>query len=269
MPNSRLPFTPKHLFWVLAWVACVLFGALITMAIKWPAHWLGRYIEHATDHRLLWHSVSGSLWQGQANLALSSPPSSEPPLRLPGIWRWKATWQWQQGPVLQVHIVNSEILQNPLIWRWRPFHLSQPWSLSSSQWRFQAGWLQALGAPWNTLDIHATLRLQTTEWQGQLNWRGARATQGQAKLQIDELSSALVPLRPLGNYHVAMSLEGRPHFVLSTESGSLKLQGQGNWEGQRLRFQGWARAEEAQLSLLQPLLGALGQRQGQQASLNW
>jgi general secretion pathway protein N len=83
------------------------------------------------------------------------------------------------------------------------------------------------------------------------------------------VGAALVPLRPLGHYHVALSLAGQPRFELRTTSGPLLLQGQGHWDGQRLRFQGWARADAAQANLLQPLLGALGQRQGQQASLNW
>ncbi len=269
MNTAARPFTPLRLLWQLAWVVCVLLGAAFAAIRWWPAHWLGQHLERATQHRLLWAHTSGHLWQGQTQLALSGGPTSGPPLRLPGTWNWQLHWQWQNGPLLAFTVHNPQVLQAPWVWQWQPLKPSPNWSLTPSQWRLQADWLQALGAPWDTLALQATMRLQTQAWQGDLNGSGFRTLGGHADLYVDDVGAALVPLRPLGHYHVALSLDGQPRFVLRTTSGPLLLQGQGHWDGQRLRFQGWARADAAQANLLQPLLGALGQRQGQQASLNW
>jgi general secretion pathway protein N len=74
----------------------------------------------------------------------------------------------------------------------------------------------------------------------------------------------------MGSYR--LQLQGndgsRPLRVqLDTLNGHLHLQGQGEWTGERWRFQGEASASPAHEAALSNLLNVLGQRQGNKALL--
>jgi general secretion pathway protein N len=89
---------------------------------------------------------------------------------------------------------------------------------------------------------------------------------GQAELQLQNLSTRLSPIRPIGSY--LLQLRGTPEgtptpsLQLSTQQGPLLLNGEGQWVGARLRFKGEASAQEGQETALNNLLNILGRRQG-------
>ena len=59
-----------------------------------------------------------------------------------------------------------------------------------------------------------------------------------------------------------------PQLALSTLQGPLRLSGQGQWVGQRLRFVGEAEAETGHEEALSNLLNIIGRRDGARSLLS-
>ena len=59
-----------------------------------------------------------------------------------------------------------------------------------------------------------------------------------------------------------------PELDLATQSGPLRLSGQGQWLGQRLRFTGEAQADEGSEAALSNLLNIIGRREGPRSRLS-
>ncbi|GAB1382088.1 hypothetical protein MASR1M50_04070 [Burkholderiales bacterium] len=103
-----------------------------------------------------------------------------------------------------------------------------------------------------------------------LQWQAGRASvQGQADVTLRQLSSRVATLRPLGSYRVQLRGGDTPTLALSTLEGPLRLSGEGQWVGQRLRFQGEASAEPGLEGALANLLNLLGRRQGERALMSF
>ena len=138
-----------------------------------------------------------------------------------------------------------------------------------SQW--PAAFLIGLGAPWNTLQPEGQLHLRTDALG--LQWSvGRLQVRGLVELEAQDISSRLSTLRPMGSYRLQMrgTPQGSrtPELILSTTQGPLKLSGQGQWVGARLRFTGEASAEEGSESALSNLLNIIGIRQGTRSLLS-
>ena len=145
---------------------------------------------------------------------------------------------------------------------WRGVHVQV--SNHTSNW--PANWLVGLGAPWNTVQPEGQMQLQTT----QLQWTqqaGQERLQGQAELQMQQLSTRLSTLRPLGSYRVR--LQGGDHMALTLDTleGSLQLTGSGQLLNGHVRFNGEATAAPDAEAALSNLLNILGQRQGAKSIL--
>jgi general secretion pathway protein N len=128
-----------------------------------------------------------------------------------------------------------------------------------SQW--PAGLLAGLGTPWNTVQpqgqLVATSQDVTVDWtKGRVNVSG--------RIQVDALqvSSRLSTLSPMGSYRITVQGGSEPSLQLATLDGSLQLSGQGQWIGQRLRFNGVASADPARVEVLSNLLNIVGRRDG-------
>ena len=133
-----------------------------------------------------------------------------------------------------------------------------------------AAWLAGLGAPFNTLRLGGGLQLQAEDLSVE-DVQGRLRVSGQAELRLQDLSSRLGPLPTLGSYRLVLSGaadgdEGA-RVALQTLQGPLRLSGQGQWSGARLRFRGQAQAEPGSEAMLNNLLNLLGQRQGPLALL--
>jgi general secretion pathway protein N len=90
-------------------------------------------------------------------------------------------------------------------------------------------------------------------------------------VEAQDLVSRLSTLRPLGSYRMDVRAEADGNtttLALKTLSGRLQLQGQGQWVGGRLRFQGVAEAAPDSEAALNNLLNIIGRRQGPRSLLN-
>ena len=130
-----------------------------------------------------------------------------------------------------------------------------------------ASWLAGLGAPFNTVNLGGMLRL-TGDALAVETVQGRWRVSGRAELELLGLSSALAPVDTLGSYRVTVSGNQTPtaadgaQLVLTTLQGPLRLSGNGQWIGPKLRFRGEASAEAGAEPMLNNLLHLLGQRRG-------
>jgi general secretion pathway protein N len=121
-----------------------------------------------------------------------------------------------------------------------------------------------------------TMQLSTQQlaWQ---HIQGQTQLQGQAQLQLLQLSTRLSTLKPLGSYRVVLQGTGSSstgveasdtmRLTLDTLQGSLQLQGTGQWRNGHLQFNGEASSEPDAQAALSNLLNILGQRQGTKSIL--
>ena len=268
--TTRLAHSPAraHRSWRHA-----VWGALLGLAVAtvvWaPARWLAWGVGQASQGQVQLLDPRHSVWTGSAQLVLSGGSGSRNPQALPGrlSWQIQPTWAglrlvWQaeccmpQAASLQVQAGLST--------------LTLQINDHRSQW--PAALLTGLGAPWNTLQAEGQLLLHTEALQ--LHWsQGRMQMRGQAQLDVQQLSSRLSTLKPMGSYrlHLAGTPEGTatPSLQLSTLQGPLLMSGQGQWVGQRLRFTGEASAQEGYEAALSNLLNILGRRQGSRSLLSW
>ena len=85
---------------------------------------------------------------------------------------------------------------------------------------------------------------------------------GSAEVSALRITSRLSTLRPMGSYRLGLAGGDAPTLRLDTLDGSLRLSGQGQWVGARLRFAGEASAAPEREAALSNLLNIIGQRQG-------
>lgn len=262
-----------------AWTGAFI-GAVLALVSQAPAYWLAQLVAQVSGERVILQNPQGTVWQGSAQAVLSAGPQADAsntalPTRL----------QWQLGPHFDfsaAHLVLRLSLSSTCC-------TTQPISVDvTPQWRgvrvqvndqrstWPASWLTGLGAPWNTLQPEGALQLSTQ----QLAWQhiaGQAQFQGQAQLQLQQLSTRLSTLKPLGSYRVVLQGTGNAatgseagdtmRLTLDTVEGSLQLQGTGQWRNGRLQFNGEASSEPDAQAALSNLLNILGQRQGAKSIL--
>lgn len=243
-----------------------LTGALIGLALAAvlfaPARWLAALIHQASGERLLLLAPQGSIWQGSAQLVLSGGSGSRDAMALPGrlAWRIRPAWNGASIQLSDDCCMPQGLKLRAMPAGWGGARLT----LSDGQSQWPASLLAGLGTPWNTVQAQGQLSASTQgfslEWlQGRLNLAG--------RLQIEarQISSRLSTLQPMGSYRLI--LQGGPSttLVLETLEGGLQLSGQGQWVGQRLRFDGSASAAPESVEALSNLLNIIGRRKGARA----
>jgi general secretion pathway protein N len=128
-----------------------------------------------------------------------------------------------------------------------------------------AALLAAAGAPFNTLRPGGTLRLR---WDTLAVF--GDDFEGRATVDWEDAQSALSTVAPLGHYRVTVRGHGaRREAQLETLDGPLLLQGAGSVENGLIRFSGTAEAVPEMRQSLNGLIGVLGRRTGDKATLNW
>jgi general secretion pathway protein N len=256
--------------WAVFGLLCGMLGMLLLAA---PARWLASAVQTASDGRVQLADARGTLWQGSAQLMLTGGAASRDRLALPG----RLHWDWQLGPQgLGLTLQADCCMQAPSTVRLQAGLQGLSLQLQSHQSRWPASLLAGLGAPWNTLQAQGQLALSTpglrldlSGWQPQrLRWQ----LQGQAALNAQAMASRLSPLRPMGSYRMTLTGHGAqqpPTLELVTVEGALRLAGQGQWVGTRLRFTGEASAAPGHEAALDNLLNIIGRRQGTRSLLSW
>ena len=243
--------------WAWAGAGAVL-GLVVIVLWQAPARWLTGAMQYASQGRISFEQVRGTVWRGSGRVTLTGGAGSLEAATLPG----RLSWQLRPTPTGVVADLAAECCtQAP--WhlvvqaRWNGARLVMADSLS--QWPAQ--WLSGLGTPWNTIQPEGQLQLST---QGLvLEWAAGRTQfTGRAQLDAQNMSSRLSTLKPMGSYRLILQGGDAPGFSLETLEGSLLLSGQGQWVGSRLRVPGEARAAPDRQEALSNLLNIVGRRDG-------
>ena len=245
-----------------------ILGMGLALAVWAPARWLAWGVNQASQGQVQWLNPRGTVWQGSAQLVLSGGAGSRDAQALPGRLHWTlaptwtgARWGWRADCCM----AQAASVQAGLGWNRLQLQVGD----HASVW--PAALLAGLGAPWNTLQAEGQLQLNTRSVQ--LHWaQGRMQMQGQLELNLQNMSSRLSPVKPMGSYRIQLSgtPEGTatPNLQLSTLQGPLMLSGQGQWVGARLRFTGEASAQEGHEAAFDNLLNILGRRQGARSLLS-
>lgn len=262
LPPSLRSATRTAWRWALAGL---VLGSLLGLALNMPANWLGATLSRATHGRVLLLEAQGTVWRGSAHLVLSAGPGALGAQALPSRLHWQWQPQWNGDWALRLHA--DCCLPQAWVWRFSPTLSGVTMHISDTPLHLPATVLSGLGTPWNTVRPQGQLILQGQQLE--LTWSPQQLHfSGALSLQLDNLSSQLTTLRPMGSYRVSLHSQPQPRVELTTLEGRLQLRGQGHWVANRLQFQGEAQAATpADEPALAHLLSVLGPRQGAKALL--
>ncbi len=275
MPRERANWT-----WTSRIVAVVV-GFVVVIAVivaTAPANWLARFIAARTQGRVLLADARGTIWSGNAVLALGARQvrdesahenddrnadaarDADARLALPGRVNWTLEFTAMLAPIL--HLTHDGVLLQPLEMR----YASQGLAIGAGAAQVPASLLRAVGTPLNTL---------RPEGRCTLRWNALHIDQGGAligdgMLRIDGLELAVSPVKPLGDYRVtwAGAANGLT-WQIATEHGPLELRGGGSVSGARVQMHLTAKvaadAPPAVVAQLKTLLDAIGTHGGTEA----
>ena len=244
-------------------------GALVALIAFAPAAWLARGVATATGARLLLTDPRGTVWSGSALPVLTGGPGSREAAALPGRVGWTLSWR---GLGFELRARQACCINGEAVVQVKPGFGRMSATLRSAEggWiaRWPAGWLAALGTPWNTLQLGGVLSLSTpglTLESVQGRWR----MDGLAELDVVDASSRLSTLPQLGSYRLTVQGSGAASTLsLATLEGPLELSGEGQWAPTGVRFRGEARAAEGAQAALDNLLNIIGRRQGERSVIS-
>jgi general secretion pathway protein N len=252
----------------LYWLAATL-GLAMGAVVFAPARLLALLVPEASGQQVRLLNPRGTIWSGRTDLVLSGGAGSREAAALPRGLSWQLTPAWSAGPAIRLRLnapcCTPQGLDLRLSWSGGSTRLQLERHASS----WPAAWLTGLGAPWNTVDLQGRLQLQT-EGSG-VEWtRGRWRLNGPFELQALDLASSLSPLKPLGSYRLSVEPDagGSPLIRLDTLDGALRLSGEGQWNGGRLRWRGLAEAAPDSVDALSNLLNILGRRDGARAHIS-
>ncbi|KDP88192.1 type II secretion system protein N [Cupriavidus basilensis] len=244
------------------WLALGCVTLALTVLAAFPAAWIADSIASRSQRRVLLADADGSIWNGSATLALSAGAGSETATVLPGRLQWSvAFWPLLTG-TLRMVVTHSEAMSSPVGVAVTPFG----WTAQAGTIRLPASLLEGIGAPFNTLRPDGLMRIDWSTLQGRFFGQpgkpgGAAGVTGHMTLRLDQVSSAVSRLRPLGSYRAEIDWAGADgKLQLTTLAGPLHLQGNGTL-GRHARFEGTARADPDAAKQLVGLLSLLGRRE--------
>lgn len=216
-----------------------------------PASLLDKVVRQASEDQLALANPAGTLWQGEAVLALRQRDASLTPLQ-PLTWNLSA-------PALLTGKVRAQIQTDPL----SPDNGAElvaslgGITLHHAQLKIPAQWLNEVSPV-----------LKPAQFSGELIFRSEQLVfrqgnlEGNAMLEWQRAGSALSRIAPLGDYTLALKGAGpRIDIELGTTQGVLLLEGKGWWQNPRgLHLQLKARAAPGNEDNLRELLYHLGPR---------
>jgi general secretion pathway protein N len=275
---QRNPITTTRASTRWAWMGAGV-GLVLAFITQAPAHWLTHAIEQASGERVLLPDAQGTVWNGSAQWVLNEGPlnieTTSNLTRPASTTALPTRVTWQIGPridlanlhlALSANIASACCTPQPVRVDVSPLWRGVRVQVHNHTSRWPASWLVGLGAPWNTVQPEGQMQLHTT----QLQWThqaGQEQLQGQVELQMQQLSTRLSTLRPLGSYRVRVQGGDTMAITLDTLEGSLQLTGSGQLLNGHVRFTGEASAAPDAEAALSNLLNILGQRQGAKSIL--
>ena len=238
-----------------AWFFSGLIGIFLTILAFAPAAWLDYALEYQTGGRVALGDVQGSLWSGSAFIGVADSRNGDLTPVLPG------RFVWHLSPILllgQIELVldNSAALKSSV-------HLSGNFrqiQVSPGAVMLPSERLAGLGAPLNTLKPRGQITLSWDTLNLAME-NGMPSLDGAMKLTMQDMASALSPVKPLGTYLMTFVWHEQSAAIeLKSVQGPLLLSGSGNLMQGHLRFSGQAEAQDGQEDRLVNLLNLLGQR---------
>ena len=263
-----------------------LAGAMMALVWHMPAQWLANGLNEASKGQVQLQEAQGSVWQGSGKLVLTGGAGSRDALALPGRIHWHMNFYGGAGnvPGLNLKVQAPCCMTQAVQVHVTPLKAFSVWQFQIDDHRSEwpAHWLTGLGSPWNTLQPEGALVLETKQMVLEFGRQQAHMV-GRLSLTALNLSSKLSTLKPMGTYelslasgagniapHTASSTEPltSPQLILTTQSGSLLLSGQGQWQGTHFQFRGEASAVPEHAAALSNLLNIIGRRQGARSLLS-
>jgi general secretion pathway protein N len=240
-------------FWMI--VLVVVSAIFISQT---PATILASTIDRQSDCRVVLHQPTGTIWNGSAALGFSEPDIVSGSCRAPVALTERLTWNTQcslmNGQCLVE--INFVSLDKPLL---ITIGLNQI-KVTAGEMTLPASILEAFGNPWSTLRPRGQLWAQWGDLQ-----KGAD-TVGTIRLQVNNLSSPISAVKPLGSYEIKANLgQAGTAFAIDTTAGPLLLKGQGELgakDSPGLHFLGSAHAAPEAEDALIGLLSLLGKKDG-------
>lgn len=239
----------------LAWLCLGLFCILVTILAFAPAAWLNNILERETDGRVALGDVQGSIWKGSAFIGVAASRNGDLTPLLPGRFSWRLSPILLLGQI-ELELENSASLIRPvtLTGNFRRVQVS-PGGLILPSER-----LSGLGAPLNTVRPTGDITLSWDQLEISMpdkQWD----IRGTMKLTMQDIASALSPVKPLGSYLMTFVWYGQKADIdLKTLQGPMLLIGKGALVQGKLKFSGTAQAQGGQEDKLANLLNLLGQR---------
>jgi general secretion pathway protein N len=255
--TSSKPVAPW--LWAFLGVFVGVFAATVFFA---PAAWLAIILNFSSQGRVEINEPSGTFWKGSGQLVLSGGPGSRDATTLPGQihWRLKPTLGLKLRTLIDADCCTKQSI-NVLL---TPGLNSFSAQIEASESTWPAALLTGLGAPFNTIDLQATLKLSSQTINLKLVNKELKIS-GQAALDVIDASTKLSTLRPVGSYRLNFfgNQDEKPASInLETVSGSLLLTGSGQYISNRWRFNGEATAAPGFEPALNNFLDILGRRVG-------
>lgn len=236
-----------------------LAGLILSLLLFAPARWLAVLVQQASGEKVMLLAPQGTVWQGSAQLVLSGGHGSRDAVALPGQLAWRIRPAWN-GVTLQLSAeccIQETLQLRAMPVGWGGLRLA----LSDGQTQWPASLLAGLGTPWNTVQAQGQLTARTEGFY--LEWlKGQLSLAGQLQIEATQISSRLSTLQPMGSYRITLQGGSPSTLAITTLEGSLQLTGQGQWIGQRLRFEGMASAAPESVEALSNLLNIIGRRNG-------
>jgi general secretion pathway protein N len=238
----------------LPWVVVAFIANLVVLLVMAPAAWITPQFSKATQGHVNLIDPSGSLWHGSASLMLAAGPGAEAATLLPGRIEWHTSfWPLFTGRV-HMQMRQSEAMPDPVT----VDATLRSATLSGGTIAVPASLLAGLGAPFNTLDLQGDVRLTWTDWRS-FN----RQAYGQLIITLNDMSSRVSRVKPLGSYRVVFQAQGAAGTLdLTTSKGPLLLTGHGTLSEASTSFNGQASATPDAADNLAGLLNVLGRPTG-------
>jgi general secretion pathway protein N len=250
-------------------IAGAVLGTLAGVVLFAPAVWLAGVVTQVSAGRLLLADAQGTVWSGSAVVVLTGGEGSRDARSLPGRLEWTLRPGLAgAGLALRTQLrhdccLNGTLgLQTRLGWGRVTVSVQSPpgWT---AQW--PVAWLAGLGTPFNTMQLGGAMRLTTQDLVVE-RVQGRLRLEGQADLELRDMSSRLATLPRLGTYRLSLrnnpASAGTSAISLETLDGALRLTGTGTWGAGGLRLRGEAIADENDQQALNNLLNLIGRRDG-------
>jgi len=238
----------------LPWLVVAVLSVAAVMLALAPAAWITPQFARQTHGHVNLVDAEGSLWHGSATLMLAAGSDMSTATLLPGRIEWHtAFWPLFTGRVRMV-MRHSEAMPDPITVDATP----RAATVTPGVLAVPASLLAGLGAPFNTLDLQGNVQLSWTDWR---SFDGKAF--GQLTVMLDDVSSRVSLVKPLGSYRVKFQAQGTSSALdLTTVKGPLMLNGSGTVSAASTSFRGTASAAPEQHDNLAGLLNLLGRPSG-------